>query len=126
MALLLSTTGTLDPVVINDLGARTFSHPTVNLNLELEYPLWQLVGSYDLSSALASGYITLTFDGSTFLTTTSLATISRGNMETFVYDPNASGIVNAASTSGAATLLNGFSGSREPNRNTAEWNHIRF
>lgn len=110
MALLLSTTGVQDPVVLNDLGQRTFSHPTTNLNLELEYPLWELLASSDLFSALSSGWITLTFDGAS-VSTSQFTELARGNMQTFTYDTDGNGIVDNAATSGYAGHLNGQSGS---------------
>lgn len=56
---LLSTTGTLSPVVIEDFGERTFVHPTVGLNLIPEFTIDELSSSDDLQAALTAGYITL-------------------------------------------------------------------
>jgi len=60
MATLLSTTGTLDPVVINDLGGKTLSHPTVDFDLEIEYTVEQIQGSTDLQTLVDDEHITLT------------------------------------------------------------------
>ena len=58
MAFYISTTGTLSPVVIDDLGERSFDHPTVYLDLELEYTYDEIVASNDLQAAIDNGYIT--------------------------------------------------------------------
>ncbi len=110
MALLLTTTGTQASVIFYDLGERTVTHPTTDLNLELEYPLWELLESSDLFSALSNGYITLTFDGAAVNTDT-FKSLSRGNMQTFTYDVDLNGIVDTASTSGNSLKLNGSTGS---------------
>jgi len=57
--LLLSTTGTQDPVVIEDLGGRSFSHPTTDFDLLAEFLPNEVMNSDDLQSALDSGYVTL-------------------------------------------------------------------
>lgn len=59
---LLSTTGATSPVVINDLGARTFTHPTTNLDLTAEYTIEEIRESLDLQAAVAAGDITLVDD----------------------------------------------------------------
>jgi len=55
----LSTTGTLSPVTLADLGNRSFTHPTVNFDLLTEYSLDELLMSEDLKSAVDNGYVTL-------------------------------------------------------------------
>ena len=62
MQLLLTTTGSQDPVVLNDLGRRKFPHLTSNFNLLNEYEIVELMFSVDLQNALADGHITLTTD----------------------------------------------------------------
>jgi len=59
MELLLTTTGTQSPVIINDLGNRSFTHPTTNYNLLNDYSIITLMNSFDLRGAVTSGYITL-------------------------------------------------------------------
>lgn len=59
MTFLLTTTGTQDPVTFNDLGARSFDHPTVDFDLLPEYELSELSRSADLAAALSAGEITL-------------------------------------------------------------------
>jgi len=109
MALLLSTTGTQNPVILYDLGERSFAHPTVNLNLELEYPLWELLESADLAYVLLNGYVTLNFDGNN-INIDEFNELARGNMQTFTYDVDNNGIVDNASTAGNSLQLQGNSG----------------
>lgn len=62
----LTTTGTLNPVVINDLGAVSFPHPTTNFILhdttlqKAEFSLDEVTNSKDLQDALTAGQILLT------------------------------------------------------------------
>jgi hypothetical protein len=110
MAMLLTTTGAVSPVSINDLGARTFSHPTVDLNLELEYQLHELLASVDLRDQLNLGSITLKFDG-TNISVAQFDRIARGNMLKNIYDVNEDNVVdisNYASTSGFAQQTTSF------------------
>lgn len=58
-SVLLTTTGTLSPVVINDLGGRAFTHPITDLNIGLEFTLIEISESEDLQAALDAGHITL-------------------------------------------------------------------
>jgi hypothetical protein len=55
----VSTTGTQGSVVFDDLGGRTLTHPTVDLDLGLEYSDDELLDSADLQAAIDNGYITL-------------------------------------------------------------------
>jgi hypothetical protein len=58
--LLLSTTGTLSPVPIADLGLRKFIHPTTDFDLLAEeFYLEEIRDSADLQSAINNGYITI-------------------------------------------------------------------
>lgn len=59
---LLSTTGTETPVIINDLGARTFTHPIVDFDLTDEYTLEELRDSEDLRSKIVAGSLTAKLD----------------------------------------------------------------
>jgi len=59
MQVFLTTTGTLSPVAIDDIGKRPFVHPTTDYELTLEYTPEELRYSADLQSAIDSGYITL-------------------------------------------------------------------
>lgn len=60
---LISTTGTVSPVVISDLGAISFPHPaTVNFDLTEDYSLEQIRESEDLRSAIDAGDLTAVFD----------------------------------------------------------------
>jgi len=57
---LLTTTGTLSPVPINDLGRIPgYTHPTSDEDISLEYSQDEMANSADLQAAIDSGYITL-------------------------------------------------------------------
>ena len=58
MAFRISTTGVISPVVINDLGARSFTHPTVQYDLEFDYTQEEIRFSADLQAALDNNYLT--------------------------------------------------------------------
>lgn len=66
--ILLSTTGTLSPVVIADFGARSFLHPTVNFNLLDEFREDEIQSSVDLQAVLTAGHITLVDDNGNSIT----------------------------------------------------------
>jgi len=68
MQVFLTTTGTLSPVPINDLGKRPFDHPTTDYELTTEYSLEELRYSQDLQGAIDSGYITLEDENGTSIT----------------------------------------------------------
>jgi hypothetical protein len=55
----VSTTGAVSEVVLWDMGARTLTHPTVELDLGLEYTDDELIDSADLATAISNGWITL-------------------------------------------------------------------
>jgi len=58
--ILLTTTGTLSPVPIADLGYEPgFTHPTADYNLLDDHNLFEIATSNDLQSAVDDGYITL-------------------------------------------------------------------
>lgn len=56
----INTTGTVSEVVLHDMGARTITHPTVNLDLGLEYTDDELIDSNDLVDAITNGWLTIT------------------------------------------------------------------
>ena len=62
MSYIISTTGTVPEIVLDDLGARTITHPTENLDLYLEYTEDELLSSDDLAFAVSSGWITVEED----------------------------------------------------------------
>lgn len=80
--LFLSTTGTLGTVVFNDLGARTFTHPTTSYQISPdEYRIEELRDSQDVLDALDAGYITLSTETGAILTTSiDLLQLGSGNM----------------------------------------------
>jgi len=56
---LVTTTGTVPQVIFNDLGARTLVHPTVDLDLLLEFSSDEISNSKDVQSAIDAGEITV-------------------------------------------------------------------
>lgn len=58
MVFLITTTGVKDEVVFDDLGERSFSHPTTDHDLSLEYTYAELNASKDLQEAIDNGGIT--------------------------------------------------------------------
>lgn len=85
MAFVVSTTGTLSPVVFDDIGGRSLVHPTVSLDLELEFTASELSGSGDLQTALTAGHITaVDANGETISTVSaaaSLPTVTKAEAE---------------------------------------------
>ena len=69
MAFKITTTGTQSPVVFDDLGARSFSHPIVDYDLETEYDIDELRKSSDIQSAITSGWITVKDELNNVITT---------------------------------------------------------
>lgn len=57
--ILLTTTGTQNPVVIADFGNRSFAHPTVDFDLLSEFTRGEIGASVDLQAAITAGYVTL-------------------------------------------------------------------
>jgi len=53
----ITTTGVQNPVVFNDLGKRTFEHPTVDYNLTQEYTIEEINASNDIKVAIDNGWI---------------------------------------------------------------------
>ena len=64
---LLSTVGPSD-VTIDDFGARTFTHPTVDFDLLTEFSLDEIRASDDLQSAVTGGTVTLEDQNSNSIT----------------------------------------------------------
>jgi hypothetical protein len=67
MSVLLSTTGLVSSITIDDLGGRTYAHPSSNVELagtvDSEYTYSEVRESYDLGVALDAGYISMTNNG---------------------------------------------------------------
>ena len=59
MAFLVSTTGTVQTVVFDDLDGRWITHPTVDLDLSVEFSTVELVNSTSVQQALDNGWITV-------------------------------------------------------------------
>lgn len=75
MSFLITTTGTLGTVVLDDMGARTFVHPTVAFDLNVEYALEEIRDSKDLGNMLDLGHITATFGALSITSTAQLQSI---------------------------------------------------
>jgi hypothetical protein len=72
MGVLLTTTGIVGSVTINDFGGRVFTHPIVNEILSDEFTYSEIRESVDLGVALNSGEITITNNGDTVLNSNDL------------------------------------------------------
>jgi len=59
MAFRITTTGSLNPVVFNDIGGRSFAHPTVDFDLESEFSVDEIAESDDIQDAITNGHITV-------------------------------------------------------------------
>jgi len=62
LGIFLTTTGTLNPVVIEDMGALTFPHPTVDYNLLNDVTEDEIQSSSDLQKLIDDGHIILKDD----------------------------------------------------------------
>lgn len=58
MGFRVTTTGTVNPVVINDLNGLSIPHPTVDLDLEIQFTATELSESVDLQAAITNGELT--------------------------------------------------------------------
>lgn len=76
MSFLITTTGTLTPMTIDDLGARTFIHPTVSYDLEQEYTIEEIRESVDLGVLLDAGHVTAVYGLSAITTSAQLSSIT--------------------------------------------------
>jgi hypothetical protein len=72
VSVLLTTTGTVGSVTINDFGGRVFTHPVVNEILSDEFTYSEIRESVDLGVALNAGQITITNNGDTVLNSNEL------------------------------------------------------
>jgi len=63
MAILITTTGTQSTITFDDLGGRTISHPTSNLDLTLEFDIDDIRKSNSIQSELNAGTITASWEG---------------------------------------------------------------
>lgn len=77
MQILLSTTGTLSNVTINDFGGRVYTHPTTNYNILEEYTIELVRDSSDLQLAITNGYITLKDEFNTTISDLKKITLSQ-------------------------------------------------
>ena len=63
MSTLLTTTGDISSIILNDLGKRIINHPTTDLILSDEYSVEEIANSYDLQSAIDNDYVIVIDDG---------------------------------------------------------------
>jgi hypothetical protein len=75
MSVLLSTTGIVSTVTINDLGGVLFTHPVSSYDLTIEWTYEELQDSIDLGTALDAGYISLINSGVTIANSSELELI---------------------------------------------------
>ena len=68
LGIFLTTTGSLDPVVIDDMGALTFPHPTVDYNLLSDVTEDEIQSSADLQQLIDDGHVTLKDDQGDIIT----------------------------------------------------------
>jgi len=59
MSFIFTTTGVEDTVVFNDLGGRSFSHPTTSFDLSNEFDSEEIAASLDIQTALDNNWITV-------------------------------------------------------------------
>jgi hypothetical protein len=62
LGIFLTTTGTLDPVIIDDMGALTFPHPTVDYNLLHDVSEDEIQKSANLQKLIDDGHVILKDD----------------------------------------------------------------
>jgi len=100
----VSTTGAQAEVVFHDLGARTLTHPTVELDLGLEYTEEELKASNDLQNALSNNWLTLDEEQDTSATkeyvdtTVSGAILEKGSLATVQVEREGTVTVNTTWT----------------------------
>ena len=93
----ITTTGSLSPVPINDLGKNPgYTHPTVALDLLIEFSIDELLNSDDLQAAIDNGYILAVNEVSAPITDieSELSSGGSGDMNTSVYDTDTDTVVD--------------------------------
>jgi len=90
MAFRITTTGAPDPVVFDDLGARSFSHPTTGYDLLLEFSQDEINNSVDIQDAIDISGITVVDEFGNSITSVSNENI----MSRTTYDMNQNGVVD--------------------------------
>ena len=82
----ISTTGITGLVVLRDLGDRLLVHPTVDIDLGLEYSECELVESHDLQAAIDNGKILVIEKSDYALTLPDVITVASGVAESEIAD----------------------------------------
>ena len=102
----VSTTGTPTSVVLEDMGQRTLDHPTVALDLGLEYTDDELIDSGDLAYALEQGWLILIEKSGGTVTTEELDTAVSGTVD-YIDDEisNIEAYVDATTSGSFASVL---------------------
>lgn len=92
MSFLVTTTGTVGSVTLNDLNGQVIAHPTVDLDLELTFTAQEISESADLQAALNAGQLTAS-DGVNPITNVNAAIAASHNhlANQVIYDNTASG-----------------------------------
>ena len=90
MAFKITTTGTQDPVEFNDLAGASYSHPTTDYDLTLEYSIEEINQSQSIQDAITLGYITVTDEFGNDITDMSVDL----TMKKSTYDVDGSGVVD--------------------------------
>jgi hypothetical protein len=124
--ILVTTTGTLDPVIFSDLGGISLPHPTVDFDLVLRVELQEIYRSVDVRTALADGHVTLEDENGNPITTDNFKLQEQaekdrpggyggtgtgaGDMFKSTYDTDDNGIVDAAESIDGTTTANQYYG----------------
>lgn len=105
LKVMLTTTGTQDPVEIPDFGLRTFAHPTTDYDLLDEFSLDEIMSSNDLQALVDDEYITISINNRNIRNLRNL--LYNKSIETIV-DINGNGdytSLSAAFANGATSVL---------------------
>jgi hypothetical protein len=87
MALFLSTTGTVSTLTLNDLFGRTITHPTTNLEINLEFDIDVIAQSNELQIAITAGHVILKDENNTTITNVSKLIVTQ-----YILDKNLNNI----------------------------------
>ncbi len=93
----ITTTGSLNPVPINDLGKIPgYFHPSVDIDLYLEFSIDEVLNSSDTQDAITSGFITVIDENGDSITDIEAQTAGggTGDMNKSVYDIDGNGVVD--------------------------------
>jgi hypothetical protein len=86
MAILLTTTGTLNPVPIYDLNGKEFTHPTTDFDLTSEFYAHVIQYSISLQDAIDNGYVTVQDGNGNPITNVSMEAASHEHWSSDIQD----------------------------------------